>query len=107
MLERTLKRNMLKWHVGREMFCPKCKAILDCRRAVEIDVCKQTRDDSGNAGEPVLVRTFIMCAKCYDARFAVDIAMMNADARKDSKLNIAVINDGRVLFGRSSKRGEK
>lgn len=57
-LEKTLKRNMLRFHCGREIFCPGCRQVLDARRAVEIDF-----HQGGN-----LAHSAIRCASCFDAR---------------------------------------
>lgn len=53
---RALKLQALKFHAGHQMFCPKCKEILDCRNAVSIDFVGATSGD--------LHKTFCFCCKC-------------------------------------------
>ena len=95
-VQRTLARNMLRFHAGHEIFCPKCHTILDCKRAVEIDVCKQDTDAT-------LVRSYIMCANCWETRYRVDIESLNRNASVDSRLLRAKIWDGRELFSAPAK----
>lgn len=76
-LERTVRRNALRYHVGRQMFCPSCETLLDVRRAVEVDYL----DASGN-----LLQSTIRCEKCYRAPILTT-----------GGLSVQV-NDGRLLF---------
>ena len=82
-MERTCNRNLLKWHVGQVIFCPYCRKIMDCKRAVSLEVV---------IPEGTLSRC--VCAPCYD--IAVD--ELNRYAKQDGcKLTVL---DGRVLFAR-------
>jgi hypothetical protein len=85
-MRETILRNMLKWHVSREMFCPRCRTILDCRKTVEIDITRGTE----------LAASLIMCARCYDGRD--QSAVMPEGVRLE-------VHDGRVLFARAKKTG--
>ena len=86
-LERQLKRNMLRWHVGQVIFCPACGGILDFRRAVEIDVLQ--------AGK--LVKSMVVCAGCFDGKVKDNAKGMLQEL---SHLDLALeITDGRQ-FGR-------
>lgn len=99
-MELTLKRNMLKWHVGHVMFCPVCQKVMDCRKAVEIDVYQRAIDADGSEKQGELVTSKITCAKCYDGA-----AVRIADAVR-AKGFIGEVIDGRVIFARA-KRGKK
>jgi hypothetical protein len=55
-MELTITRNVMREHCGMQISC-RCGAILDCRRAVELDFFK---GDS-------LVKTAVVCSPCYDA----------------------------------------
>jgi hypothetical protein len=84
-LEHHLQRNMLKWHVGHEIFCKSCGAVMDCKRAVEVDVMRG----------PDLLKSLVVCALCYDdAR-----ERMEAAAARQEGVRL-VVQDGRVLFGK-------
>jgi hypothetical protein len=82
-MELQLKRNMLRYHVGHEILCPACGAIMDCTRAVEID-----RYHDGE-----LASTKVLCARCFDAaRNTFDFAASHAE-----------VTDGRELFAKPAK----
>ena len=77
-LERTIRRQVLKFHVGQTIFCPECQSIMDVRRAVEVDY--ETPDGT-------VVHSSIRCVDCFD--------------RNPPAEGIGVtrkVNDGRVLF---------
>lgn len=87
-IELTIKRNILKWHAGHDITCRGCGTILDCRRAVELDIYK---------GD-TLAASKIVCSTCYDTRLKDTLA---SDLGKhDLRLDIT---DGRELFGRPRK----
>ncbi len=83
--ERTAKRNMLKWHVGQTIFCPGCQNVLDCKRAVEVDISKD--------GE--LKASKIFCAQCWDERLRDKIPGLLAEHG-----HTVALQDGRELFKR-------
>jgi hypothetical protein len=80
-IETIARRNMLRWHVSQEMFCPRCGKVLDCRQAVEVDITRGTE----------LAGSLIMCAPCYDGRIGDPV--MPEGVRLE-------VHDGRVLFGK-------
>ncbi len=77
-LERTIRRQALRYHVGREIFCPTCQAFMDVSRAVEVDY----ETPSG-----ALAHSSVRCAACYDANPPAEGIGL-----------IRKVNDGRVLF---------
>ena len=81
-MERIVKYNMLKWHVGHEIFCKRCEAVMDCTRAVEVDVMR---------GEDLL-KSMVVCAKCYDETHE----RLEEAARRLEGVRLEV-NDGRKL----------
>jgi hypothetical protein len=88
-LEQTLQRNTLKYHCGHTMFCPQCGRILDCKRAVEIDLME--------IGQ--LRKSYILCAPCWDDR---KLAMHDLATQSNGRFTLE-IQDGRVLFARKQK----
>ena len=78
-LERTVRRNALRYHVGAVMFCPTCSGTLDVSRAVEVDYTTTAGD---------LARTLIYCAACFDA----------GKAPGEATGLTREVADGRVLF---------
>lgn len=90
-MKRILTRNALKWHCGHDIQC-RCGAILDCRRAVEIDAFKND----------ALLTSKILCAPCWDRIKGEFMAVMT---ERSPHIRIE-INDGRELFGRA-KRSKK
>ena len=77
-LELTLRRNMLRYHVGHDITCPSCSVILDVRRAVELDFLRGTE----------ILRSAILCASCFDT---------SDDPSLPDGVTLQ-INDGRILF---------
>jgi hypothetical protein len=87
-MKRTLERNMLKFQVGQAIFCPGCKSVMDCRRAVGLDWHDDATDE--------LKGSRVVCASCFDAKLS------NGRIERQSAgpgLHVKV-QDGRVLFGR-------
>jgi hypothetical protein len=87
-MEKTVKRNALKWHAGQDIFC-RCGSVLDCKRVVEIDAYK----------EDTLISSNILCSACWDKakdQFTKIMAERSPHLRLD-------ITDGRQLFGRAKK----
>lgn len=96
-LERHLKLNMLRWHVGRVIFCPSCRAVLDYRRAVEIEVTQGAN----------LVKSLVVCASCFDGKVKENTEAM---IHRLSSHSLSVeITDGRQLRSGPSapRRGTK
>lgn len=86
-MERQITRNMLREAVGRQMTCPGCKQILDCRRAVELDFYHRGgRDIAG---------VKVMCAPCYDAKCGHGKLRAQMEG---TGFTVEAI-DGRELFG--------
>lgn len=83
-LERTCKRNMLRYHVGQVMFCPACQVVLDCARVVEIDFYKADQ----------LVHSAIRCVSCFEKCDSEQVAVARGLRRE--------IQDGRILFAKSN-----
>lgn len=82
---REVAKELLRFHVSQEMFCPRCKSILDVKKAVSIDMT----DRHGNTLSRAL------CVTCYDSgkeRFAKDC---EAKGIKVETL------DGRKLYARA------
>lgn len=74
-LEAEVTRNLLKFAVGQVIFCPGCNAIMDCRRAVMIEVGGHTR---------------VACGTCHDNKIKAALAAYpNVEVK---------ITDGRELF---------
>ena len=93
-LELTAKRNALRWHVGHDIFCPVCKAVMDCRRAVEVDLLAGDR----------LLKSVVTCAGCYEVRVKVNLeGILEQLKAKDLGVR-AEVNDGRVLFARKTRK---
>lgn len=63
-MERKLKREILRYQVGRQMWCPVCDGLLDVRRAISIDVYAGGR----------LRGTQAYCLPCWDVH-SVDIKL--------------------------------
>ena len=63
-MERKLKREMLKFQVSRQMWCPVCDGLLDVRRAISIDVYAGGR----------IRGTQAYCLPCWDKN-SVDIKL--------------------------------
>jgi hypothetical protein len=86
-MELTCNRNLLRWHVGQEIFCPYCRQIMDCKRAVSFDV---EVPEKGTVSRCV-------CATCYD-KAAKELAhFVEHHGYKLTAL------DGRVLFARAKR----
>jgi len=83
---RTAERNALKFAVGRQMFCPKCKRVLDAKRAVDITA-------SNGANRTVCVDCFgrgpEFHGKCESGGLTLDVlhgrALWPAKPRKGAK----------------------
>ena len=87
-MERIVKYNMLKWHCGHDIFCKSCDAVLDCRRAVEVDVL---RGDT-------LLKSLVVCAICYDdARGRLQAACERLEGAR------LEVTDGRKIAGRGQR----
>lgn len=84
-MERHLTREMLREAVARQMTCPTCKQILDCRRAVELDFYRGAE----------LAGVKVVCASCYDAKCGN--GKLEAQMA-DTGFTVEAI-DGRALFG--------
>jgi hypothetical protein len=54
----SLTKNLLRYAVQRQIFCPQCEQILDMRRASLYTVRDETTD--------VDLRTYIVCQKCEE-----------------------------------------
>ena len=90
-MDLTIKRNMLKYQTGQAMFCPACRTIMDCRRAVSVDILKGSD----------LLKTMITCAACHDKTV---IPALDKLAGKFASEGVTVeLADGRVLFARPKK----
>jgi hypothetical protein len=85
-MELTCNRNLLRWHVGQEIFCPYCTQIMDCKRAVSFDV----ETPQGTVSK-------CACAKCFDDVSAVLDKLVTENAYKLTVL------DGRVLYARPKR----
>ena len=59
-MQETVQKNMHKFQVGHQMFCPLCQTVLDVRQSVSVDILKGAE----------LLSTRVLCAKCYDAKAA-------------------------------------
>ena len=53
--QRILQRNLLRWAVGRALFCRGCETILDWRRAALV-----TTEEPSSA--------FVLCRRCWEQR---------------------------------------
>ena len=89
-MQTMMYRKMLRHHVGYEIFCPTCKRIMDCTRAVSFDA--YTSADK-------LIKTWVRCAPCYDS-----IAANVAQCARDTGSRL-VVSDGRVLFAQHAAAG--
>lgn len=78
-MARTVNRNLLKYAVGRAMFCPSCETIMDYRRAVLITVMR---------GNDTLA-TKCLCTKCWDPKQSTFTTAMT-----DKGLSVELV-DGR------------
>lgn len=95
-MEQTIHRNLLKEAVGRAIFCPACKRVLDVRRAVELDYYRAS-DGIGTSG---LAGVRVLCTSCYDAKCADGKLKAQLEG---TGLHFEVI-DGRALFGTGTPR---
>lgn len=86
LLQSEASRQLLKYAVGYAITC-QCGRVMDCRRAVNIDV----QGETGNT-----LRNFTVCADCFDRSHA-DLARI-AESRR-VKLELL---DGRVLWPESA-----
>jgi len=89
--EATMKRNILRYHVGQVMFCPTCRNIMDARRAVEVDLMRG----------PELLSSVVACAPCADKQ--VDAVRKMAEKHGYT----LTVNDGRKLFARPARKANK
>jgi hypothetical protein len=89
-MQTEINREMLKHHVGMALFCPACGTVLDCRRAVEVDMI-------GPNG--AIVSSIIRCSTCYDNTVAGAVDKVKA-AHPDVTIEI---HDGRELFASHAK----
>lgn len=79
LMEREVNTGLVKYAVGRAIFCPDCKSVLDYRRAVLIT-------GVGKAG--------ISCTTCWDKRKAALIK------KHGDELTAAILGDLDILDGR-------
>ena len=82
LMEREVNKNLVKYAVGRAIFCPDCEVVLDYRRAVLIT-------GVGKAG--------ISCTKCWDKRKAA-LIKKHGDEWTAAILGELDVLDGRVLI---------
>ena len=89
-VEKEMKKEWFKSAVGRQIFCyvGQCRAVLDCKRAVEITIWK----GKGPNKEPAKVSFY--CSKCYDK---ADLVRFEAEVLTPNGLTLE-ITDGRELF---------
>jgi len=76
--------------VGMEMFCPVCSRVLDCRRAVGLDLYIEDK----------LSRSVICCATCADERDLVGVtkAAVLPYLDRSPQINVTIeVTDGRRL----------
>lgn len=93
-LEKHLKKNMLKWQVGREITCKGCGAVMDCADAVAIDL----------SGDGKLITSIVVCSSCFDGKAGDRIQpTVNALTERTGKVITVEITDGRDLFGKKRK----
>lgn len=88
--EVTLRRNLVKYAVQRQIFCQATEQVLDMRRAVLVEV---SHPENGKA-------TLILSGDAYDERIAPKLAQFLANG-----LTVE-IHDGRGLFSRSAAKQE-
>lgn len=62
-LEKIMNRNILKYQVGQQMFCPRCQGVMDFRRAVGADIYIQKGDDKDTKK---LLSSHAWCTACWD-----------------------------------------
>lgn len=86
----TLRRNLLKWAVGREMFCKLTGTLLDARQAVLVEF----------RGAEDRQTTLVVTGEAYDTQIAPKLARFLA-----SGLTIEV-HDGRDLFSKDAAKQE-
>ena len=79
LMEREVNKGLVKYAVGRAIFCPDCSGILDYRRTVLIT-------GVGKAG--------IACGKCWDKRKAALIK------KHGDELTAAILGEMDILDGR-------
>jgi hypothetical protein len=82
----TLTAESIRYHVQRAIWCRACGAILDCTRAVEVDLVDAGRDEC--------LRSYIVCAACYDAHLAPQLSEIRERAGDRVRIDV---NDGRVF----------
>lgn len=85
-LEAHARREMLRWHCGHQIFCKGCQGILDCRRAVEVDV----------EVEGKLASSLVVCTDCYERVVKANVEAMPSEV--NGRPVQVKVNDGRVLF---------
>tara|TARA_R100001082_G_C4307218_1_gene135128 strand:- start:311 stop:604 length:294 start_codon:yes stop_codon:yes gene_type:complete len=85
-VQKEMKKEWFKSAVGHQTFCyvGQCRAVLDCKRAVEITIWK--------GKEPAKVSFY--CSKCYDK---ADLVRFEAEVLTPNGLTLEIV-DGRELF---------
>lgn len=101
MMRRIVERNMLKYAVGRQLFCKACQCIMDARRAVQITVYSVKPGDKDKQVRHVLT----VCAKCYEGRVKpnMDMTMKTLADNFPAEFFDVEILDGRELWKRPSR----
>jgi hypothetical protein len=87
-MRRILRRNLLKYAVGRAICCPDCEAILDVRRAI-------------------LFASHVICDRCFETAIAPQRTKRGAatvDAYLASATAAGDMIDGRVLYPQVATR---
>lgn len=95
-LEKHLNRNLLKHAAGSAMFCPSCDKCLDCRSTVLATIHRSVDD-----GPEEIVRSYTMCAKCWDQRGSVVREAIDKVTARNPQLKARLeVVDGRQVFKR-------
>lgn len=82
-----ITRNLLRHAVGQAIWCPRCREILDVRRAVLVEIGKNGRCEIA-----------IQCADCWDEMAERVRAIV---VRGDLTLELT---DGREIFNRTKRQ---
>lgn len=87
-MQKTIRKNMLRYHVSQTMFCPTCSTCLDVKRAVSVDV----NDSNGD-----LKLTKCLCGNCFDK---IRAKLIEACAAKGLTLDVTDGRPGILRKGR-------
>jgi hypothetical protein len=95
-LGKHLNKQLLKHAAGSNMFCPGCDKCLDCKSTVLATIHRTVND-----GPEEIVRSYTLCAKCWDERGPVVRQAVDKVVARSPQLKARLeVVDGREVFKR-------